>query len=164
MLSLWERARGAEGWTDPYASPEEESRAALDWRVMLGLCKAELTRRATRLLHEAVLILGGNGIEESFSPLPRLYRDAVIMEAWEGPYNVLLEQAMRDLERFGRDSRAFADQAAGGGAGELGDRLAECLGRQGEGADPVAFGPVARELVSAFADRELREAGAEPER
>lgn len=46
----------------------------------------------------------------------------------------------------------------------LGDRLAEWLGREGEGADPVAFEPVARELVSGFADRELREARAEPER
>jgi len=159
LISLWEEARAAEGWTDPAGSPERSSRAALDWRIMLGLCKAELTRRATRLVHEAVMILGGNGIEESFSPLPRLHRDAVIMETWEGPYNVLLKQAMKDMDRFGVEPGAFAERTSGGAAGELAGRLRESLGGGHGDPDPVAFGPVARDLVSAFADRELRAAG-----
>ena len=126
---------------------------------MLGLCKAELTRRATRLIHECVMILGGNGIEERFSPLPRLYRDAVIMETWEGPYNVLLKQAMRDMGRFDVEPRAFAERVTGAGAEELGGRLSECLGVGSGAQDPVAFGDVAADLVTAFADRELRDAG-----
>ena len=156
LLALWEEARGAEGWTDAHAAPERSSTAALDWRIMLGLCKAELTRRATRLVHECVMILGGNGIEERFSPLPRLYRDAVIMETWEGPYNVLLKQAMRDMGRFGVEPAAFVERVAGRGADELAGRLAESLGAGGGEADPVAFGSVAGELVTAFADRELQ--------
>lgn len=155
LLALWEEAREAEGWTDPRAAPEEGSTAALDWRVMLGLCKAELTRRATGLVHEAVTLLGGNGIEETFSPLPRLYRDAVIMETWEGPYNVLLKQAMRDMGRFGVEPAAFVERVTGGADAALAGRLGEALGAGGGEPDPVAFGSVAGDLVSGFADREL---------
>lgn len=105
------------------------------------------------------MILGGNGIEESFSSLPRLYRDAVIMETWEGPYNVLLKQALNDLRRFDVDPGNFAERVTGR-AGELADRLEESLGAGGGEPAPVEFGSLARELVSGFADRELREAGA----
>ncbi len=161
LLALWEEARHSGDWTAAHATPESSSTAALDWRVMLGLCKAELTRRATRLVHECVMILGGNGIEERFSPLPRLYRDAVIMETWEGPYNVLLKQAMRDMERFGVEPVSFAERIAGGNGEELAGRLTQALGAGGGEPDPVAFGDAAAELVSGFAERELREVGDE---
>lgn len=47
------------------------------------------------------MVLGGNGIEEQFCPLPRLWRDAAILETWEGPYTLLLMQALSDLRKFG---------------------------------------------------------------
>mgnify|MGYP000450679406 CR=1 FL=1 len=37
-------------------------------------------------------MLGGNGAIESFSVLPRLLRDNVVFENWEGTHNVLLVQ------------------------------------------------------------------------
>ena len=37
-------------------------------------------------------MLGGNGTIEDFSPLPRLYRDAMVFESWEGTHNVLCAQ------------------------------------------------------------------------
>lgn len=160
LLGLWERARAAEGWDDPGARPEREDPAAADFRVMLSLCKTVLTRRATRLLHEAMMLLGGNGIEERFSPLPRLHRDMVIMETWEGPHNVLLAQALRDLGRYGEDARAFVERVAGPGREGLADELAALLAGKGEAPPTVSFGPLAGELVSAFADRALEEAGA----
>ena len=46
-------------------------------------------------------MLGGNGTIEDFSPLPRLWRDAIVFESWEGTHNVLCAQVARDLERFG---------------------------------------------------------------
>ena len=36
---------------------------------------------------------------EDFSSLPRLFRDSVVNEVWEGPRNVLLAQVHRDLKR-----------------------------------------------------------------
>ncbi len=43
----------------------------------------------------------GNGTIEDFSVLPRLWRDAIVFESWEGTHNVLCAQVARDLERFG---------------------------------------------------------------
>lgn len=74
---------------------------ALLARVLVSLHKAVATREAQPLLQEAMSVLGGNGIEERFSPLPRLWRDSVILETWEGPYTLLLSSAMSDLRRAG---------------------------------------------------------------
>jgi hypothetical protein len=51
------------------------------------------------VLREAMGVLGGNGIVEDFSSLPRLFRDSVVNELWEGPRNVLQAQVHRDLQR-----------------------------------------------------------------
>jgi hypothetical protein len=57
------------------------------------------------------MLPAGNGIEERFSALPRLVRDAAIFETWEGPYTLLLMQALADLVRFrvrGREEEFLA--------------------------------------------------------
>lgn len=41
--------------------------------------------------------LGGNGAIESFSILPRLIRDNIVCENWEGTHNTLIAQTVRDL-------------------------------------------------------------------
>lgn len=145
-------------------SPE----ASADFRILLGLCKPVLTRRCTAMLHEAMMLLGGNGIEERFSPLPRLHRDAVIMETWEGPHNVLLTQALRDLERLDLEPRSFVDRSAGTTPASeegpqparLADRLEELLEASEEPETTVAFAGWSEGMVRAFADHALREAGA----
>ncbi len=129
-----------------------------DFRVLLSLCKPVLTRRATMLVHDAMMLLGGNGIEERFSPLPRLWRDAVIMETWEGPHNVLLTQALRDLGRYGVDAGAFATRLAGEARPELATSLARLLAEGDAAAAAVPFAALAPRLVDAFADRALTEA------
>lgn len=106
---------------------------ALMARVLVSLHKAVATRRAQGLLGEACAVLGGNGIEERFSVLPRLWRDALILETWEGPYTLLLAQALGDLRR-------------GGVSGEEGARdfLRRWLGHEPEPA-------LARDLAHALA-------------
>jgi len=44
-------------------------------------------------------VLGGNATIESISVLPRLLRDNVVYENWEGSHNVLLMQVLRDCRR-----------------------------------------------------------------
>ena len=67
-------------------------------------------------------MLGGNGTIEDFSPLPRLYRDAVVFESWEGTHNVLCAQVQRDCVRLGLVDPVLAwvsgELAAGGGSGD----------------------------------------------
>ncbi|NIP60837.1 MAG: hypothetical protein GWM92_20480 [Gemmatimonadetes bacterium] len=127
--------------------------------MLLSLAKPVLTRRATVGLHEAMMILGGNGIEERFSPLPRLWRDAAIMETWEGPHNVLFTQALRDLERLEVEPGGFLERVAGKKGAGLVDELAGLLERSGEEDVTVPFARLAPRIVDAFADRILEEAG-----
>jgi hypothetical protein len=56
---------------------------------------------ASEVVHRGIEVLGGNGTIEDFSALPRLYRDAVVFESWEGTHNVLCAQVRRDCVRLG---------------------------------------------------------------
>lgn len=69
-------------------------------RFLINLCKYRTAVTLTQDVKEAILIFGANGIVEDFSVLPRLLRDAVILETWEGTHNVLCLQILRDALRF----------------------------------------------------------------
>ncbi len=156
LLRLWERG-GQRG--DEAEAPKGE--AALDFRILLSLCKPVLTMAATRLTHDAMMLLGGNGIEERFSSLPRLYRDSVIMETWEGPHDVLFTQALRDLRRYGVDAAGFVERVAGPGSSELAGELAGLVREAGDRDATVPLRRLAPRIVAAFGDRALEEAGCE---
>ena len=70
-------------------------------RFLVNVNKYATSLRATDVVHQAIEVLGGNGTIESFSALPRLYRDAVVYESWEGTHNVLCAQVSRDCTRLG---------------------------------------------------------------
>jgi len=93
---LFHAAGGLSGATDP--SPEGRRRL-LDARELVMLQKFVASEDCTWALREAMAILGGNGVIEDFSSLPRLFRDSAVNELWEGPRNVLLAQLHRDLQR-----------------------------------------------------------------
>ena len=69
------------------------------YRFVVNLNKYYASLTATNVVRRASEILGGNGAMENFSVLPRLLRDCVIFEAWEGAHNTLLAQAVRDVQR-----------------------------------------------------------------
>ncbi len=56
---------------------------------------------ATRTARDGIEVLGGNGTIEDFSVLPRLYRDAIVLESWEGTHNTLCAQVLRDFATRG---------------------------------------------------------------
>src|SRR5262249_16723229 len=68
-------------------------------RFLINLAKYRTASTLTPSVREAMLILGGNGIVEDFSVLPRLLRDSMIIETWEGPHNTLCLQILRDASR-----------------------------------------------------------------
>lgn len=153
LLAAWEESARAPAGEAP---ADARSPDLLLFRVMMSLCKPVLTRRATARLHEAMMLLGGNGIEELFSSLPRLYRDAVIMETWEGPHNVLFTQALRDLRRFDVDPGELVARVAGEERPELERELAAALHPEAPLVEAVVgFVPTAERLVDAWAGREL---------
>src|SRR5215204_7402131 len=99
-------------------------------RILVNANKFVTSLAATKVCRRAIETLGGNGTIEDFSPLPRLYRDAIVFESWEGTHNVLCAQVLRDLERM--DAVELAAERAGASE-ELADRLRRSV------ADP-AFG------------------------
>jgi hypothetical protein len=70
-------------------------------RFLVNANKYVTSVSATAVVHSAIEVLGGNGTIEDFSPLPRLYRDAIVFESWEGTHNVLCAQVHRDCARLG---------------------------------------------------------------
>jgi acyl-CoA dehydrogenase len=77
-------------------------------RLLVNANKYLTSIAATGVVHRAIEALGGNGTIEDFSPLPRLYRDAVVFESWEGTHNVLCAQVQRDCAKLGLLGPVFA--------------------------------------------------------
>ncbi len=96
-------------------------------RLLVNLVKYLTSRQATSVVRDAIEVLGGNGTIEEFSVLPRLYRDAIVYESWEGTHNVLAAQVLNDLRRLPLVAVAKARLAATIGAGELASSLAPRL-------------------------------------
>jgi alkylation response protein AidB-like acyl-CoA dehydrogenase len=69
-------------------------------RFWVNVAKYVVSVQTTEVVHSAVEVLGGNGAIEEFSVLPRLYRDALVYESWEGSHNVLVAQVLTDLRRL----------------------------------------------------------------
>ena len=104
-------------------------------RFLVNATKYALSVDATTAVRRAIEVLGGNGTIEDFSVLPRLYRDAIVYESWEGTHNVLVAQVLADMhrmpivdvvgERLGKLLRADTSPIADRAHAELDDVLAE---------------------------------------
>jgi acyl-CoA dehydrogenase len=127
-------------------------------RFLVNANKYVTSLTATRVVHRAIETLGGNGTIEDFSPLPRLYRDAIVFESWEGTHNVLVEQVRRDAARFElvplvlADLRArLADLAPTEDTAAVAAALSNLEPRLQRGlADPLQFRRQLGELVRAL--------------
>lgn len=75
----------------------EADRAFL--RIATNLAKMRSCQHSHRTVLTGIETLGGNGAIESFSVLPRLLRDNVVYENWEGTHNTLIAQTVRDMAR-----------------------------------------------------------------
>jgi alkylation response protein AidB-like acyl-CoA dehydrogenase len=77
----------------------EERKRRFRLRELIMLQKIVVADEAPAMIRKAISFFGGHGIMEDFLSFPRLHRDSMIMELWEGPRNVLLTQIHRDLQR-----------------------------------------------------------------
>ena len=78
------------------------------FRLVVNMNKYATACASTDQVRAAIEVLGGNGAIEEFSVLPRLLRDSIVVEAWEGTHNVLCAQVLRDLHKFGLHRPFFA--------------------------------------------------------
>jgi acyl-CoA dehydrogenase len=122
-------------------------------RLLVNANKVVTSLSATRAVRHGIEVLGGNGTIEDFSPLPRLWRDAIVFESWEGTHNVLCAQVLRDLARF--DAVELAIERAGG-SHELAGRIRRSVAEPEWGA--LHFRRQLDELVRSAQVKALREA------
>lgn len=80
------------------ALADDDTRAWL--RVATNLAKMRSCQHSHRVVLTGIETLGGNGAIESFSVLPRLLRDNVVYENWEGTHNTLVAQTVRDFGKY----------------------------------------------------------------
>jgi acyl-CoA dehydrogenase len=99
-------------------------------RLLVNANKFVTSFAATRVVRRGIETLGGNGTIEDFSPLPRLWRDAIVFESWEGTHNVLCAQVLRDLGRMGALDLAVK---RAGASDELATRLRRSIEDAGFG-------------------------------
>ncbi len=83
----------------PTEQPLEMRRKLFNLRELILLQKICVTEEGINVLREAISVFAGHGVMEEFSSLPRIFRDVVVNEQWEGPRNLLLTQIYRDIER-----------------------------------------------------------------
>lgn len=72
-------------------------------RLMVNIGKSVISKRTVDNIHLCLDGIGGNGAIENTSSLPRLLRDAIILENWEGTHNTLYMQVIRDIHRYQHD-------------------------------------------------------------
>lgn len=88
-------------------------------RLAVNLNKMRTAKTNRESVVHGIEILGGNGAIETFSVLPRLLRDAIVSENWEGTHNTLLMQIYRDAKKYNIHKAFFAylnELLQGGGA------------------------------------------------
>ena len=71
------------------------------FRMALNLNKVRTAKLSRWAATRGIEVLGGNGAIETFSVLPRLLRDSIVTENWEGTHNTLQMQVMRDIDKYG---------------------------------------------------------------
>ncbi len=144
-------------WVASLERPDDADREL--WaRVLVSISKAVVTRRTPAHVYEAMMVFGGNGIEERFCALPRLWRDAAILETWEGPYTLLLMQALGDLVKFGVKGRERSFLEFGLGdhlASDDARGLADVLAASDETEAALLWAELAPKLYARFEERAL---------
>jgi hypothetical protein len=113
------------------------------FRVAVNLNKLQTSVLSHDAVNRGIEVLGGNGAIESFSVLPRLLRDNVVYENWEGSHNVLRAQVLRDCGRLGVGEGFF-------------DALAERLGAEHAEALAADRAELASLLSAPEVQRDLR--------
>ena len=81
---------------------------ALLLRLLANLNKSISALWSVDHIHHCIDVLAGNGAIESFSSLPRLLRDSIVCENWEGTHNTLYMQILRDIHKYEVDKIFFS--------------------------------------------------------
>lgn len=90
--------------TASFEDEKESEEKKLLLRLLANLNKYLSALWSVEHIHHALDVLAGNGAIESFSTIPRLLRDCIVCENWEGTHNVLRMQILKDILKYGVDT------------------------------------------------------------
>ncbi len=79
--------------------PLDLKRRRFEVRQLVMLQKITVASDTNDFARKGISLFGGHGVMEDFSIFPRMLRDGLVNELWEGPRNVLLTQMHRDFQR-----------------------------------------------------------------
>ena len=91
---------------DQKHSEDEKSKLLL--RLIINILKYLTAKWSIEHIHHALDILAGNGTIETFSSIPRLFRDCIVCENWEGTHNILHMQVLKDIHKYSIDELYFS--------------------------------------------------------
>lgn len=91
---------------DNHHPDDEQSQLLL--RLLINILKYLTAKWSIDHIHHALDVLAGNGTIETFSSIPRLLRDAIVCENWEGTHNVLHMQVLKDMHKFSIEDVYFS--------------------------------------------------------
>jgi alkylation response protein AidB-like acyl-CoA dehydrogenase len=80
-----------------------DSKIPLLLRLLVNMQKYLSALWSFEHIHHSIDVLAGNGMIETFSSLPRLLRDCIVCENWEGTHNVLRMQTLKDILKYNID-------------------------------------------------------------
>lgn len=77
-------------------------------RLLVNMLKYLTALWSVEHIHHSLDVLAGNGTIETFSPIPRLLRDCIVCENWEGTHNLLRTQIHKDILKYSIDQLYLA--------------------------------------------------------
>ncbi|HAT6977118.1 TPA: acyl-CoA dehydrogenase [Legionella pneumophila] len=93
---------------DTIPQPQQTKSQQLLLRTLANINKYFTAKRSVENIHHSLDLLAGNGTIENFSSLPRLLRDCIVCENWEGTHFTLWMQTLRDMHKFSIDKLFIA--------------------------------------------------------
>ncbi|MBS0359384.1 MAG: acyl-CoA dehydrogenase family protein [Proteobacteria bacterium] len=77
-------------------------------RLLVNIQKYLSAKYSVEHVHHSLDVLAGNGTIETFSSIPRLFRDSIVCENWEGTHNTLRMQVLKDILKYHVDKIYFS--------------------------------------------------------
>ncbi len=100
VAAIFATAKMQDQWDSSIAQDQD---VKLLLRLLVNMQKYLSALLSVEHIHHSLDVLAGNGTIESFSPIPRLLRDCVVCENWEGTHNVLRMQILKDILKYDID-------------------------------------------------------------
>lgn len=100
LAAIFATARMQDSYDLDSSLPKERK---LLLRLLVNMQKYLTAKVSLVHIQQALRVLAGNGTIENFSSIPRLLKDCIICDNWEGTHNILRVQLLKDIQKYAVD-------------------------------------------------------------